>query len=206
MNCDIISVSGVAQSGKDTLVKCLTYLLKDTISVERFGFADELKLDMNDFLLRKVGISAFTIDPEEKKIIRDLLVSYGKCKRLQTRGTYWTKILEPKVLRSHAEDSLPCISDCRFDEYEQDEVYWVKEKMKGCLIHVTRFDSNGLEVEPANETEAENDPKVRKKADFRLNWPTLNAFNLQCEFVERQLMDFLDLVKIKYGNRRTINR
>jgi hypothetical protein len=97
----IISISGSARSGKDTLFQCLSDILaKHNINVERFGLADELKADLDGFLRQRLGISAFTTDPAEKDLIRPLMVAYGKIKRIQTKGQYWVGLIEPKVKES----------------------------------------------------------------------------------------------------------
>ena len=45
---------------------------------QRLAFADELKKDVDQFLVEKLGISAFTEVTEEKEIIRPMLTTWGE--------------------------------------------------------------------------------------------------------------------------------
>ena len=87
---NIIGISGLARSGKDTLYSLLSEKLKDKgLSSTRIAFADELKEECNDFLLKNVGISAFTEKNSEKEIIRPFLVCYGSKVRRRLNENCW---------------------------------------------------------------------------------------------------------------------
>jgi pyoverdine/dityrosine biosynthesis protein Dit1 len=90
-----------------------------------------------------------------------------------SQGRHWidqlNKELEPKKVN--------IITDVRFNEFEKDEVFWVKNEINAVLIHISRFiEKDGMRefVSPANPAESENDPKVKAEADFILNWATEN--------------------------------
>jgi hypothetical protein len=76
------------------------------------------------------------------------------------------------------------ITDIRYDHYIEDECAWLQNKQGGKLIHVTkyvmspmpqgkRFSKNKqtkvYQTAP-NEHELINDPKVRKRADLKIEW------------------------------------
>ena len=79
-------------------------------------------------------------------------------------------------------EKINIITDIRFNEYDKDESYWIKNEINGVLVHISRFNNiNGKRVfiPPANEAERENDPKVKAESDFILNWPTEHYNNLK---------------------------
>ena len=74
----VIGICGNARSGKDTLAKNIKEILSEqNIKSQILSFADELKKSVDDFLISQIGISAFSEDSEEKKIIRPFLVCWG---------------------------------------------------------------------------------------------------------------------------------
>ena len=74
----ILGISGLARSGKDSFYElCKPFLDKEGVKHRRMAFADELKEEADLILSKYVGISAFTENAEEKKVIRPLLVTYG---------------------------------------------------------------------------------------------------------------------------------
>ncbi len=171
----IIGIGGLAKSGKDTLCNILRgELEKMHVKTLRLALADELKLNIRDSLIEQFGIDILNCTPEEKEIVRPALVAYGKEKRLASRGTYWTKILDEKI--KNAPESVIIVPDIRYTQYENDELWWLKEKRKGLFIHVSRYTlAEGQEriyLLPPNEDEAQNDPILRSEADFSLCWKT----------------------------------
>ena len=74
----IISISGNARCGKDTLGNNIVSILEDLgIKAKTLSFAYELKSSVDSFLLEQTGISAFTDNDIEKSIIRPFLVCWG---------------------------------------------------------------------------------------------------------------------------------
>ena len=172
MSQTILGISGVACSGKDTLCKLLIneFLQSYGVEARRFALADELKLQVRERCLREFGIDSTTCSGADKEKIRPLLVAYGKEKRLESNGQYWTGFLEKKIRGSGVPVAI--VTDIRYAYYQKDEVWWVKEQMGGSLIHVTQFDpKTRKDTEPPNEDERINDPLVKAQADFKIRWP-----------------------------------
>ena len=164
-----VGIGGVARAGKDTLFKLLERNLENVIPVKRIALADELKSELDPFLIEKFGISAFTSNTEEKERIRPLLVAYAKIKRTASQGTYWTSKIDSKVKECISSGVLPIITDIRYFEYQDDEVSWLRS-FDGILIHLTRIDKNGHFILPANSEEEANDPKINKAAELCVVW------------------------------------
>jgi Phosphomevalonate kinase len=172
-----IGVGGVARAGKDSFANILLNLLKlDGYNAIRSSLAEPLKQDCQEFIQSKLGLDVWTDDTQQKATFREMLVWYGKVKRKQTEGKYWTDLLTKKV-ESQAPD-VCIVPDVRYLQYPQDEVYWLKEKMGGILIHVQRKDLNGDIIPPANMDESVNDFLVRDNADYQLEWNTVGAEDL----------------------------
>lgn len=181
----IIGISGVATAGKDTLYKLLEKkLLNKNIITKRIALADQLKIDLEPFIKNYIGIDILNASPEEKKIVRGLMVVYGKIKRTQTQGKHWTSIAQKQVDECLNNKIIPIITDIRYSEYKEDELFWLKERNKGFLIHVTRINSDGLVIPPANLEERKNNPLIKRSADFKIKWrtrPTLEEIEKDSE-------------------------
>ena len=99
-------------------------------------------------------------------------MAHGCIKREKSNGRYWVEKVLPEVRK----DKINIITDVRFNHYEKDEVFWLKNEINGVLVHISRYeeDSRGSRVflQAANDTERENDPKVKEAAHFALHWPT----------------------------------
>jgi len=172
-----IGIGGVARAGKDSFANSLLNLLKaDGYNVIRSSLAEPLKHDCKEFISNKLGLDVWTDDTQEKAIFREMLVWYGKVKRQQTEGKYWTDLLTKKVEIEAPEVCI--IPDIRYSQYPEDEVFWIKEKMKGALIHVQRRDINNDIIPPANMDESINDKLVKDNADYQLEWPTVGSDEL----------------------------
>lgn len=188
-----VGICGVATAGKDTFFALLRdYLKPHGIHVQRFALADKLKDEIDPYLKEQFGISAWTMNPEEKKLIRPSLVAHGYVRRMQSKGTHWTKQLEGPIMKVLDKGEipipgqltiLPVVTDIRYAEYEEDEIYWVR-KFGGKLVYITRYVNKtviGKEasevvrdfVQPPNEDERRNDPKLRAQADYVIEWDTV---------------------------------
>jgi len=159
----MIGIGGLARSGKDTLAKNLAEVIERDwgCEVKIFSFAQELKSQMDEFLIKNYGISAFTEDTEEKNIIRDLLVCHGETMKKFYEKTVWADIVIDKI-DSDPERFFPIISDVRFD-FEAERV----QDQGGSVIHISKIGNK-----PPNEIEAKNDPLVSKVADLNHTWPS----------------------------------
>ena len=185
----VIGLSGVAGAGKDLFYE----LLSQQINVKRYSLADNLKRDVADFTLNKYKIHALNCSREEKETIRPFLVFHGSVMRQQTNGRYWTEMLQKQIEEENPDSryqiSHICITDIRYDDYKNDEVSWLKNEMKGKLIHISQYRIEEYQskkewpkkrlgrvfTKPANEEEKRNDPKLKETADFCIEWPRVGG-------------------------------
>lgn len=159
----MIGIGGLARSGKDTLAKNLSEVIQEDwgCDVKIFSFAEELKSQMDGFLIKNYGISAFTENTEEKIIIRDLLVCHAETMKKFYKQTIWADLVIDKI-DSDPKRFFPIISDVRFD-FEAERV----QDQGGLIVHVSKVGN-----QPPNEIEYLNDPLVSKIADLNHTWPS----------------------------------
>lgn len=163
-NKKIIAIAGNARSGKDTLGAFLSEILTENkISNHIKSFAYPLKKEVDDFLIKTIGISAFTEDPQEKELIRKFLVFWGSDFRRSINPTVWID----KMSECLTSDSLLIITDLRFEN----ELKWVREN-NGIVIFLSRISESGSIIEPANEYERINNEIISKSCDNSLTWMT----------------------------------
>lgn len=177
-NKKVIGIGGVARAGKDTFAGILTRKLQQSgKTVKRVAFADPLKSQVDEFLKNNLGISSFTTSDDEKKLIRPMLVWYGDAQRKRTNGRYWIDLAKKTIQDSDYDYYI--ITDVRYNVYEKDELYFLKNEMNGVLCHIRKyvklydFGSNSYVrdyVKPANEHEVNNDPKIRAAAHSTIEW------------------------------------
>ena len=172
-NKNVIGISGVARAGKDTFAAILESKLKATgKSVCKIALADPLKSHCNSFLKEHLGISAFTQVPEEKSLIRPMLVWYGDAQRKKTNGRYWVDLASNII--NETEYDYYIITDIRYSEYKEDELFWLKNEWNGTLCHISKYfimpRGEWEFVQPANDHEAANDPKINQAAHYRVEW------------------------------------
>jgi len=166
----IIGISGAARSGKDTFGDLLIEILQDSgIKCVKNSFANELKLEVRDFLQDKLGIDSFTQDDKEKKIIRPMLVTWGTEIRRALDPDVWIKSVE-KNLDLYA---VNIITDVRFKN-EQD---WIKSYGGKCVF-LSRVLEDGSSIQPANEIERSNNQEVSANSDHLLTWSTIKDHSL----------------------------
>lgn len=154
MNFDykIIGISGNARSGKDTMGINFQKILSDLgIKSKRYSFAYELKKSVNEFLIEQLGISAFTENEDEKKIIRPFLVFWGTDVMRSINNNVWVERLESSIKDNH----VNIITDLRFTN----ELDWIK-KNKGFTLMIKRAG-----IEPANEYEKTNNETMSAVVD-----------------------------------------
>jgi hypothetical protein len=185
----VIGISGVARVGKDTFFRAL---LKESpnYNLVRVAFADELKEECNEFLMKNVGISAFTQDPDEKALIRPFLVTYGSQLRRRRDPSCWIKRAEAKVSNIKGiSKTTVVITDVRYPN----ELDWIHSKMKGISIHLSREG-----IDPINEEEALYDPQLKEMCTMRLDLPNFpqETFERQCGEYVSSLYDE-DLIPIQ---------
>ena len=167
-----IGISGVAGCGKNTLSEIIIKLLQRLeLPYRELSIAKNLKQEVSWVSRELYEINSSNCTRNEKDTIRPLLVAHGEIKRKLSNGTYWTSLLNKEL----APEKINIITDIRFNEYEKDEVYWLKNEINGVLIHLSRYDKvNGGKTyhPPANEAERRNEPLLKEEADFLLKWKT----------------------------------
>jgi hypothetical protein len=177
MNKLYIGISGFARSGKDLCGKIISNFLEVNGKIPlRVALADELKIDVEEFLNIKCNTSPYTDDTEEKTKIRPFLVWYG-CYQRGRQPDYWIKQIE-KTIDINPDFNVVVCTDIRFPN----EAHWIHSK-GGWLIHLSKYvklSPDGGKTwqrkyqEPPNEEEAKNDPVVKGMADFKINWEDLS--------------------------------
>lgn len=186
---NIIGIGGVARCGKDTMAN---HIVSELISLgktaKRYSFAKALRDECDRFLIETVGISAYTEDPEHKKIIRPFLVFWGTDFRRKLNEKVWIEKIRDQIEEDGVDYAV--ISDVRFEN----ETEFVHSK-NGFMLHLSRKDNGNL-VPPANETEAENDPKVHANSNYLITWETTDDEDLLkqvCSLVLGEALTYFDL-------------
>lgn len=206
-----IAATGLARTGKNLFCDIAARQLYDKYKLTSgvYPLAYELKSDCEKFILEKLGLNVFTEITEEKNIFRPLLVCYADIKRKQTNGRYWLELLDKRIRNEHVD--VVFISDLRFAEYPKDEVFWLKEELHGKLVHINKFTygfpTNGrhvrvindktkkIFVDPPNQTEAVNDPKVKKYADYCIEWEDIGGTNqINDPYLNTMVSQCLDVI------------
>ena len=148
-----------------------------------------------------MGIDVNACTAEEKELARPILVGYGISLRNQTKGKYFRDGLDA-VMAGYRKspDTYFVLTDLRFAEYEYDEPQWVKDH-GGVIVHISRYTNCNITgvgqkivfKQPINDSEADNDPKLKAIADYRVVWESKNDeanFNMHVN-------GFLDWLKQK---------
>jgi len=188
----MIGLTGVARSGKDTFYSILQkYLEEKNIKSQRIALADNLKKELGDFTKEKFKIDLNKCEGKDKELIRPLMVAYGKCRRVQTEGKYWTSLVETEVKNLKKDNIIPIITDVRYIEYKEDEYSWLKSH-NGILIHISRKLDDGSLIPPANIEEKSNDNKLKAVADYSISWETCQDVNFLYELMQKQLKNIYE--------------
>ena len=192
-----VGIAGVARSGKDSLALEIENLIRPYKgkTIYRTSLAQPLKEDCKDFIKEYLGLNVFTDNNEEKATFREFLVWYGKVKRQQTEGKYWTNLLDERVKQFQPDVCI--VPDVRYQQYEGDEVSWLKAKENNVLIHLQRISTNGEIVPPANMDESINDSIIQSSADYKIVWPTFADENKNNNMKEFALQVFNAVIKDK---------
>ena len=181
----VVGVSGVARSGKNLFCDLIIEeLAKQGYSAKQFALANALKRDCEQFLETYCELDVHTDNTHNKSLFREFLVWYGDLRRNQTGGRHWIKKMDEQISRYTGDVAL--VSDVRYAHYTNDELGWVVYEHEGLLVHLRRYERSSTAVidetgnvqmnyvQPPNEHERINDPKLREGAHFQLNWPTVD--------------------------------
>ena len=91
----------------------------------RSGFADAVKADLHQLLVKKAGISAYTEVDYEKKLIRPLMVAYGTSLMRKMNPMHWVQKMQPSLDLAQTVKATLCITDVRYkNEIEMDKGKW----------------------------------------------------------------------------------
>lgn len=163
----LFSLAGRARVGKGTFVTLLTDILSPRPVVE-IAFAQALKEELDPVLKARFGISAFTTDDAEKKVIRPFLVERGAGARAQDVN-HWVKLVEPRVKEHLSRGDVVVVSDSRY----RNECDWI-HFLGGKVIYIERLLPDGTPVPFANSEEATHDGAAREVSDYTISWPTFS--------------------------------
>ena len=157
----MIGIGGLARAGKDTLAKHLSDIISEDMgfNVTILSFADQIKWQVKDICNDKYGISPYTENTEEKKIVRDILVCHGETMKKLHGETIWADLIIDKI-KKNKEKIFPIITDVRFDY----EVKSIKDN-GGMVVHIKKIGN-----QPPNDIEKLNDPLVRNAANLKHTW------------------------------------
>jgi hypothetical protein len=191
----VIGLTGVARCGKDTFYSILKkYLKEKNIESKRIALADALKKELEDFVEKKFKINLNTCEGSDKELIRPLMVAYGKCRRIQSEGKYWTSLIDQEIKNLKEKNIIPIVTDVRYIEYKDDEYSWIKNH-DGILIHLSRKLNDGSLVPPANIEEKSNDNKLKAVADYCISWETCQDTNVLYELMQKNLKNIYDRLR-----------
>ena len=161
-----IGITGFARCGKDTFFDLFTkYCDKNNIKTKRIALADLLKNDLKDFVYQNFNLDIWNVDNKNKEFIRPLMLVYGKLRRDSTNGKYWTNKVQNQVDECITNGIIPVITDLRYDEFPEDEYFWLKQKNNGYLVSITLAKNK-----PANKEERVNITRIKRSADYKIRW------------------------------------
>jgi hypothetical protein len=174
MMTSLIGLAGFARTGKNSfsefLIESLGENTEPNLKPKSVSFARAIRQDLDQFLIDKLGISAYTEDPEEKEIVRPLLVCWGtQIMRDRIDKDHWIKAIEKTTEINRKNNICSIITDVRFEN----EISWVK-KMKGISIFIEREG-----VGPKNADERDYTAPLKAKCDLVFSWPNLPTFKVQ---------------------------
>jgi len=160
-----IGIAGPATAGKDMLA---TEIMKrfTEFTFQRVSFAEKIRNMLDPILQEFHGISAYTNDKFEKKLIRPYLVGLGEGKRMQV-PSYWINQVKKNVDLLQQQGIIPIFTDVRHFEFEDDEMGYIKS-IGGFNIYINRIKLDGNLLEPCGDNEYFNDKLLQKNADYVL--------------------------------------
>jgi hypothetical protein len=205
-NKKIIGLCGLAKSGKDTMCDSIINVCKTYgIVATRYSIADILRTMLEKDIKEKFNINVWECSASEKEIFRQFLVDVGLEKRNESNGKYLTNLLQ-KQIDDDLHSDIIIITDIRYDQYPEDEVYWVKTKNNGKLVHIKLKVGedelgNPVFISPPNIQEATNDPLLQEKADYHVEWDRIHlskSFSecqIYYQMVAKEVLERLDFLK-----------
>ena len=200
MNKLVIAAAGVSRSGKNSFCDLIHKKLENLgFTVKQHALANQLKADLYFLIQHNLNIDVYKCNDVEKQLIRPILVEWGRIRRIQSKGIFWTNLVEQQIVKSTSQIQL--ISDLRYDFYPEDELFWLKKRMNGILVHIKRYSASECwpkndpqdirirreYIKAPNEDEKINDPKLEATADYKVEWPTVPL-----DQIESKQMPYID--------------
>lgn len=206
----VIGLSGVAGSGKDLFYSlCRTSSSAESLwPVKKFSIANALKDECFSFIYENYGININNCTWEEKDSVRKILVAHGEIKRDLSKGTHWFEKLTEDIINAKKTHKTVFVTDIRFNEYDYDEVQWLRNTLDGFLVHISKFSIDEEQGEiihhpAANSSEAKNDPSLIRTCDYELQWEDISNLADAAE-KEKKLCSAIDKFCkwVHYGSRK----
>ena len=177
MRGKLIGITGYARVGKNYFTSHAKAILEDRGErVVEYSFAAKLKEEMRRVLMDEFGIDILNCTPQEKELIRPVVVYWAEIRRTVSKGTYFINSIKDKVEKSLNDGFIVFITDVRFKEYTFDELDYIKSS--GCLIGIRRFSKteggNRVYIPPAIDKEKANGPILYQNSDYIVDWETSN--------------------------------
>lgn len=194
----IIGLSGNAGAGKDEFCQCSRRILAmNGIECVRLSIGDIVKYELQDLIKKEFEFDIMSCERWQKEIVRGIIVEYGKSKRNISQGTYFTKKIESLIQILHHKNNVNhfIVTDIRYcdDSFKPyDELWWMKDKMKGKMIYIDRYDTinkTKIFVPPANDTEEYFHPLLKDNADSVVEWETVDNQTYRDSFANTILKD-----------------
>lgn len=207
----VIGVSGVAGAGKDLFVQtCIRELGKRGKAAASLAIANLLKEETRDWCLKHYDIDPVFCNRKDKEKIREFLVFHGTMKRKTSNGRHWINLTDSIVRNTQELYDYVFISDVRYNDYPKDEIYWIKEELKGVLVHISQYETceipdkknwpktkMGKEfLTPANKEEERNNPSLKAEADYPLEWERVENINKD-KYISSEVVKFIEWMNSK---------
>lgn len=156
----VLLIGSTKMVGKDTLYQRLAQL---DSRFTRFSFADQLKDDLNPLIRGRFGFDIWTCKPEEKELVRPILIKYGMAQR-QRDPDHWVKRLYELIEARwvHHPNIIPVITDGRF----LNEVDFFKSIYPGSIF-VQLFRDG---APPPTDEEEKRWRQLAAQADITIKW------------------------------------
>lgn len=109
----LITIAGFARNGKDTMYSILSHCLNSYYNsrCQNLKLADSLRRMVQEECIEKHGINAWTEHPEEKQIIRNILIDRAVSERAQNPDVFCENLFNHGTIRPNV---MNIITDLRY--------------------------------------------------------------------------------------------
>lgn len=207
----VIGVAGVAGAGKDLFVEtCRNELERRDKTAGSLAIANLLKSETRDWCEKHYGVDPVFCTREGKERIREFLVFHGTMKRKESNGRHWIDLANDVLKDAKQVYDYVFVSDVRYNDFEKDEVHWIKQEHKGVLVHVSQYEmcevldkcrwpktkTDKVFLPPANKEEERNDPSLKAEADYILEWEKVEKINKD-KYITSKVVKFIEWMNSK---------